>query len=352
MNENRQCRRARESTDSPRLPPFVHCTVVCLLLFITCAAAQGGEERHDSAQDEVKAGTLLLQQGNFPEAKAHFERAQALHGKPTAETTAGIGLAELQMGNFEAARQMFTLELQYVTNDHARAQAHYMIGSAWFREARDNDRHKLEAAEKSFREAVKFDPRYDLAYFNLGYVMLRQNKEEDSNQAFRDFIRAAAENPESERDLPLTPKTSAPKFNVVDSAGKPLSSDSLRGRFVLLDFWATWCPPCIRALPAMRQLSHFFPGSKFLLVSVNEDDDRDVWRRFNDLQHMDWTQVGDENAALYHAFGLTPPGSNLSLPRYVLIDREGFVRQIYSGTDQLGMVVGQVVRLVRNAEAR
>jgi len=290
-----------------------------------------------------------LQQGNYQEAKTHFERAQALQGKPTAETSAGLCLAELQMGHFEASRQMAGIELQLITNDHARAQAHYMIGTAWLREAGDSpaDREKLQSAENSFRTAVNLDPHYDAAFFNLGYALLRHDKREESNAAFRDFIGAAAENPAYGADLPLTPKTRAAAFNVIDGAGHRVSLESLRGRFVLFDFWATWCPPCIRALPAMRQLSRFFPESQFQLISINEDvDDSEAWRRFGRAHEMDWTQVWDEKSNLYHAFGLAPQ-SKLSLPRYVLIDGEGFIRQIYSGTDQVGLVAGQVVRMVR-----
>jgi|SRR5271157_149125 len=329
---------------------FLHCAIACFLILLSPAVAQGGEDQHDSAEREIRTGTILLQQGDYGEAKAHFERAQTLQGKPTAETSAGMGLAELQMGHFEASRQMATLELQLVTNQHGRAQAHYVIGTAWLREAEDNtaDKDKLQAAEKSFREAVKLDPLYDSAYFNLGYALLRQNKQEDSNAAFRDFINAAAENPASAGDLPLASKIHAAQFTVVDSTGHPLSSESLRGRFVLFDFWATWCPPCIRALPVMRQLSQFFPENQFLLISVSEDvDDQEVWRRFSRTHEMGWCQVWDENSNLYHAFGLAPQ-SKLSLPRYVLVDGNDFVRQVYSGTDQLGLLVGQVVRTVRS----
>ena len=325
--------------------------IACFLILLSPAVAQGGEDQHDSAEQEIRTGTILLQQGAYGEAKAHFERAQTLQGKPTAKTSAGISLAELQMGHFEASRQMATQELQLVTNPHALAQAHYVIGSAWLREAGDStaDKDKLQAAEKSFREAVKLDPLYDSAYFNLGYALLRQDKQEDSNAAFRGFIDAAAQNPASARDLPLTPKTHAAQFTVVDSKGHPLSSESLRGRFVLFDFWATWCPPCLRALPAMRQLSQFFPENQFLLISVNEDvDDQEVWRRFIRMHEMDWSQVWDEHSKLYYAFGLAPQ-SKLSLPRYVLVDGDGFVRQVYSGTDQLGLLVGQVARTVRSA---
>jgi thiol-disulfide isomerase/thioredoxin len=337
---------------------FLHCAIACSLILISPAlispaVAQGEEDQHDSAEREIRTGTILLQQGDYGDAKAHFERAQTLQGNPTAETSAGISLAELQMGHFEAARQMASLELQLVTNPHARAQAHYVIGSAWLREAGDSaadkdDKDKLQAAEKSFREAVKQDPLYDSAYFDLGYALLRQNKREDSNAAFRDFIQAAAENPASAKDLPLSPKTHAAQFRVVDGAGHPLSSESLRGHFVLFDFWATWCPPCIRALPAMRQLAHFLPENQFVLVSVDEDDDQEAWRRFSRAHEMDWSQVWDENSNLYHAFGLAPQ-SKLSLPRYVLVDGDGFVRRVYGGTDQLGLLVGHVVRTVQNA---
>ncbi len=325
--------------------------MACLLILFPCAVAQSREDQHDSAEGEIRTATILLQQANYGEAKAHFERAQTLQGKATAETSAGISLAELQLGHFEASRQMATMELQLVSNQHPRAQANYVIGTAWLREAGDStaDKDKLQAAEKSFREAVRLDPLYDSAYFNLGYALLRQNKQQESDAAFRDFINAAGENPESGKDLSLTPKTRAAQFSVTDSAGHPLSLESIRGRFALFDFWATWCPPCIRALPAMRQLSQFFPENQFLLISVNEDvDDQQLWRRFSRTHQMDWTQVWDENSSLYHAFGLAPQ-SKLSLPRYVLVDGDGFVRQVYSGTDQLGLLVGQVVRTVRNA---
>ncbi|HEV2401255.1 MAG TPA: redoxin family protein [Candidatus Sulfotelmatobacter sp.] len=326
------------------------CSLVArLLLSLSTALAQTAENPQDSAAREARTGTIQLQQGNYADAKEHFEKAQSLLGKPTAETSAGIGLAELQMGHYASAREMFKVELQLLTNDHARAQAHYMIGSAWLREAGNfaSDKDKLQAAEQSFREAVKFDPVYDLAYFNLGYALLAQDKRAESDAAFKDFVRTAAENPESARNLPVSSNTRAPQFSVLDSGGRPLSSESLRGRFVLLDFWATWCPPCIRALPAMRQLSQFFHENQFLLVSVNEDvNDRDAWRRFSRAHDMDWAQTWDEHSSLYHAFGLAA-SSDLSLPRYVLVDKDGYVRHVYSGTDQLGLVVGQVVRTVR-----
>ena len=323
------------------------------LLFVSAALAQTGTDPRDTIEREIKTGTILLQQGHYEEARTHFEHAQTLQGKATAETSAGLCLTELQMGHFEASRQMAKVELELVTNNHARAQAHYMIGTAWLREAGDSssDKIKLQSAESSFREAVKLDPTYDQAFFNLGYALLRQNKDEESSSAFRDFVNAAGENRESAKGLQLSPKSRLAPFSIEDETGRIFSSDSLRGRFVLFDFWATWCPPCIRAFPAMRQLARFFPENQFLLISVDEDvNNKEEWRRFRRMHELDWTQVWDQHSDLYHAFGLAA-NSRLSLPRYVLVDTDGYIRQVYSGTDQLGFLVGQVVRMVRTAQA-
>jgi thiol-disulfide isomerase/thioredoxin len=135
----------------------------------------------------------------------------------------------------------------------------------------------------------------------------------------------------------------------MDSSVHAVSSEALRGGFVLLDFWATWCGPCMRALPAMRQLAHYFPSAEFTVISVNEDaPDQDVWRKFIAEQKMDWVQVWGKNAAIYRSFHLAPP-ADLSLPRYVLLDRDGAVLRVYGGLDRLGLGVGQIVRTVTAA---
>lgn len=99
----------------------------------------------------------------------------------------------------------------------------------------------------------------------------------------------------------------------------------------------------------MRQLAHYFPSAEFTVISVNEDaPDQDVWRKFIAQQKMDWVHVWDKNAVIYQSFRLAPP-ADLSLPRYVLLDRNGAVLRIYDGLDRLGLVVGQIVRTVTAA---
>ncbi len=73
----------------------------------------------------------------------------------------------------------------------------------------------------------------------------------------------------------------APDFTLVDADGKKYSLSSLRGKVVLVNFWATWCPPCIAEMPSMEKLSARFAGEDFILLAINaEEDGRDIVKEF------------------------------------------------------------------------
>jgi tetratricopeptide (TPR) repeat protein len=332
----------------------VHPLAGTLLLFVVAAACVGQTPRDNTAiEREIQSGTAALRQGRYAEAKDHFLQAEKLSGTPSAEINAGIAMSELQIGHFEIARQRETKVLEMVSSDHARAEAHNIIGMAWLRESAYSTAiaGQLQAAEDSFRQAVQLDPQFDSAYFNLGDALRREGKESEAAAAFRKFIEAAAKDHAQDEGLPLTPQRPAPAYRLTDSQGRVLSSDLMRGRFVLLDFWATWCPPCIRALPVMRELARYFPPTQLTVISIDENSpDESVWRSFIRKKEMDWKQAWDKGAEAYYSFGLASR-PDLSLPRYVLLDPDNMVLRVYSGTDRLGFVAGQVVRTVSSASS-
>ncbi len=311
--------------------------------------AQADVAQKTRLEPDYQQGKAALYAGRYAEAKHYFELAESRIGPNSAEINAGLALAELQMGIYPAARQHEIDVLNLVTDNHARAEAYNIIGSAWVRQARQSgSTDQLREAEQSFREASKADPGFAAPYYDLGELLLHQNRGSEAATAFQDFVRVSADDPTLIRDIPVQRLGRAPDFSAVDNIGKTISTASLRGRVVLLDFWATWCPPCLRALPVVRELSHYLPD-KLAVVSVDEDSpDIEVWKQFIRKQNMDWAQVWDKDASVYRTFGLGAP-TQLCLPRYILIDREGFVLRVYSGTDRLGSVAGHAVRLARSA---
>src|SRR5512143_3421853 len=96
--------------------------ILVLLTTVTHGFAQGDAAKHESAERELQTGEIALKQGRFAEAKQHFEAAERLGLAASAAVNAGIAIAELQMGHYEAARAREATVLKLVTTDHERAE--------------------------------------------------------------------------------------------------------------------------------------------------------------------------------------------------------------------------------------
>ncbi len=114
----------------------------------------------------------------------------------------------------------------------------------------------------------------------------------------------------------------APDFTVADGTTS-VHLASYRGQVVLVNFWATWCGPCIVELPSLLQLHHDQPNLAILAVSVDEDPD--AYSRFLVRRHVDLTTVrdpGETAAKLFHTD---------MWPETYVIDRKGIIRRKFIG---------------------
>ena len=110
----------------------------------------------------------------------------------------------------------------------------------------------------------------------------------------------------------------APDFTVSDDTSSIHLAD-YRGKVVLLNFWATWCPPCVQEMPGLIELHHDRPDLAILAVSIDEDED--AYKHYLDRRHIDLISVRDPNqtaAKLYHTEGW---------PETYIIDRQGVIRR-------------------------
>lgn len=114
----------------------------------------------------------------------------------------------------------------------------------------------------------------------------------------------------------------APDFTVSDGTTS-VHLASYRGRVVLLNFWASWCEPCVVELPSLLGLHHDRPDLVILAVSIDEDPD--AYSRFIARRHVDLTTVRDpaqSAAKLYHSE---------AWPETYVIDRQGIIRRKFIG---------------------
>jgi thiol-disulfide isomerase/thioredoxin len=85
----------------------------------------------------------------------------------------------------------------------------------------------------------------------------------------------------------------APDFTLPTVAGPPFTLSSLRGKYVLVDFWASWCGPCRAENPRLRRLYQQYQGKGLEIVSVSVDADGAKWRKAVTQDQLPWTQVSD-----------------------------------------------------------
>jgi len=118
----------------------------------------------------------------------------------------------------------------------------------------------------------------------------------------------------------------APTFSLPAlDGGKPISLESHRGEVVYLDFWASWCPPCVTSLPLLDELRTEFGDRGFRVVAVNVDRDADKARAFLAKRPVGYRSASDPDGALPERFGLS------TMPTSYLIDRDGVVRHVHPG---------------------
>jgi peroxiredoxin len=124
----------------------------------------------------------------------------------------------------------------------------------------------------------------------------------------------------------------APDFSLPTLKGGTLSLAALKGKVVVLDFWAQWCEPCKRELPELERLSKSYAGKDVVFVSVNIDKSKDNAARLAQ-------QLG-----ITFDVGLDPAGSVAGtydlpkMPTSFVIDKKGVVRFVHEGFEGAGDV--------------
>ncbi|MDI9861964.1 TlpA disulfide reductase family protein [Flectobacillus roseus] len=87
----------------------------------------------------------------------------------------------------------------------------------------------------------------------------------------------------------------APAFMIKDVIGNPFQLSSLKGKFVLIDFWASWCGPCRQENPNLVQAYQQFKDKDFEIIGVSIDDNTKSWTKAIEVDSLQWTQVCDGN---------------------------------------------------------
>jgi peroxiredoxin len=140
----------------------------------------------------------------------------------------------------------------------------------------------------------------------------------------------------------LAAGTKAPEFTQNDTAGNPVSLSSFRGKYVLLDFWASWCGPCRSENPAIAKLYADFSDRNFTILGISLDaaDGKAAWLKAIKDDGLVWTQISDLKhwsnrvAKLYSIY---------AIPQNYLIDPKGIIIGKGLSNDELRKKLNEVL---------
>ena len=227
-------------------------------------------------------------------------------------------------------------------------EVYYLLGNALVQLDR------IEEGIQIFQELVENRPddRYvQSCLLELGLAYDKIGKHDEANGVYQQLVnhpkyakRSQAqrakkileqERTERKGDLPKPPSAqSAPgmnssewtgkpasDFHVTDLNGEALSLEQYRGQVVLLDFWATWCPPCIAEIPNVKKTYEKYKDQKFQIVGISLDRSKEPLEAYIEKEGLAWLHYWDNIGKVSNLYKVQ------TIPSTFLIDGEGVIRK-------------------------
>ncbi len=107
-----------------------------------------------------------------------------------------------------------------------------------------------------------------------------------------------------------------PQFKTIDYLGNELNSEKLKGKYYLLSFWATWCGPCLKEIPQLKNIRTLYSEDKLSIISISRDTDSSKFITGINKYNMNWINVFHD-PIMENLFGEKP------IPSLYLVDRNG-----------------------------
>ena len=130
----------------------------------------------------------------------------------------------------------------------------------------------------------------------------------------------------------VSPGQVAPDFTLLKRDSTAFKLSTTRGKYVMLDFWASWCHPCRQAIPHWKKVYAQYHPKGLDIVSISDDSRWKDWMKAMDVEKMPWQQVCDEFPEKNMPAKVGSLYMTTFIPFYVLLDKEGRIL-VYSGNE-------------------
>ena len=314
------------------------------LLLVALGLAPMSAKAQDAAPQFDKATSQLIRDGQAAVESKHYQEAEKLFKSANKATNfsclpCSLGLAEtlVHLGDPKAALDNAEIAAALATNDQEKAAAHALCGFLFG--VQGTNESNREKAESEYRKALELDPKRAAPHLGLAVILFRKSQEAEGKDEANRYLELAPDGPSAPyaRSLIENPRgaseTFAPDFSFKTLQGRTVSLADFKGKFLILDFWATWCPPCRDSVDELKELTKKYLADRVVLISVSEDRDEHAWSDFVEKKKMTWPQYLDRDERIVELFQVR------AYPTYLVIDPEGMIRRRIVGRNPQESVV-------------
>jgi len=328
---------------------FLACTVMPLPSQET---SEGPKD--EKAQKTYREALAYLRERNVPAALESFKKADKQDGGhclACQEKMIKYGTELEEWKTAETAAEEMVAQAQ----GNELALAHYELGIVLLNEGLRKHKDELfNRAHDEMTRALAVHANFPSAVLADGRALAQLKQDDAAKAQFEHFVTMRPpDDPERQRALryisqpELARARMAPPFTVTTLDGQRFSMDDLKGKVVLLDFWATWCGPCRAALPHMQKIAKKFEGEPLVVLSVSLDTDAQKWKDFIAKNQMTWPQYFDG--------GFPGPVARIfavnAIPHTFTIDSDGVLQDERIGDASIEGKLKKLISRAKEAQA-
>lgn len=325
---------------------FFACFVTTICLAANGQAVPDAPDLPSAAQSSYKQGVDYEQRQQFGSALDSYKVAQKQAGQ-SLDCLRAIQRVQMKMESYKDAAATAAKIASLAHDPTQKAAAEFLEGQAFYRQSlaytagEGNYEKNLKRAAESLKQTQEVlargaadDPNNEPLLMLYGRILAAQHQDEEARREFAACAALPGTNPsecararrlssdiDSARDEPVPP------FELKTLSGEAVTRDSLAGKVVLVDFWATWCPACRSDSGYVQSLLDSFHDGRFVLLEVDVDENRSAWEQYINANQLKGTQTRDEDKSAQFAFHVS------AFPTYIVIDGNGSVRMRATGTE-------------------
>jgi thiol-disulfide isomerase/thioredoxin len=304
-------------------------TLLVVLLTALPAAAQDPAKK-TQYDDEMRKADQAATRKLFEPALQSYKKAYSLSDKTSLAAMFGMMTSYRGLGAHKNVVDLCDDALKLAGQDkRQQAAVHNLRGTSLVALASVSDKpndKRLDDAIEAFRAALAANPDLSSAQLNIGVTLLKQRRDEDGIRELKAYLERAPRGTDTENvakmieDPRRAREAFAPDFTFTSRDGEFVQLEDFKGKVVVLDFWGTWCKPCVMGTPGLITLHKKYAEKGVVFVSVAENDQESAWSAFIEKNKMEWPQFLDKTRKMVPVYNVT------GYPTYIVIDGEGIVR--------------------------